>query len=80
MHSWLLVAHLGQLDLEKPGLHRRSRLLRGGRGGGSPCHGCCPLRFYAFLLLHLVSIRFFFKQAIFGCFLFLTQCQRSLLH
>lgn len=29
MHSWLLVAHLGQLDLEKPGLHRRSSGLGG---------------------------------------------------
>lgn len=26
---------------------------------GAPCHGCCPSRLYAFLLLHLVSIRFF---------------------
>lgn len=28
------------------------------RGLGLP-HGCCPPRFYAFLLLHLVSMRFF---------------------
>lgn len=58
MHSWLLVAHLGQLDLEKSGLHLHSLPAL----GQAPCHGCCPLRFYAFLLLHLVSIRFFLNR------------------
>lgn len=80
MHSWLLVAHLGQLDLEKPGLHRRSRLLRAGRGGGVPMSWLLPTAFLRLSTSPSGFYKVFFKQAIFGCFLFLTQCQRSLLH
>lgn len=81
MHSWLLVAHLGQLDLEKPGLHHRSSPAQGwGWGGGVPVSWLLPTAFLRLSTSPSGFYKVFFKQAIFGCFLFLTQCQRSLLH
>lgn len=75
MHSWLLVAHLGQLDLGKPGLHLHA----------SPATGWGPVPW----LLPTESLRLstspsgFYKVFLTGnsrLLPFLNQCQRSLLH